>query len=191
MFDRLFKKKPPSLEQQLRDLGAPGVRVLPEATPEALLKDWSRAQFDEAPYMLAVIALGGDLPPLSENLWHFDTECIEDHGAYVTIAERFRDLARGDLPLVEIEDYVDVEEGEARLSFKMDGAQHQWNCGVEDDWVDATVLSRLAELLSKRATEKRFTYLDTGGQDCVIGCFTDDELTRLRKVTGLDWRWLT
>ena len=191
MFDRLFKKKPPSLEQQLRDLGASGVRLLPEATSEALLTEWSRAQFDEAPYMLAVIALGGDLPPLSENLWHFDTECVEDHGAYVTIAERLRDLAKGDLPLTEIEDYVDVEEGEARISFKLDGAQHQWTCEVEDDWVDATVLSRFAELLSKRETGKRFTYLDTGGQDCVIGCFTDDELKRLRKATGLDWKWLT
>lgn len=190
MFEKFFKKKPPGLEEQLEQLRACGVRLLPAATPEALLEAWSQADFDAAPFLLAATALGGDSPPLSENLWHFDTECIEDHGAYVAIAERFRDLANGDLPLVAIEDYVDVEEGEAWLAFTLEGTEHRWTCEVSDDWVDPTLMTRFAELLAGRRTAHRFTYLDTGGQDCIIGCFTEDELKRLQKATGLEWKWL-
>ena len=190
MFGNLFKKKPLSLDQQLRDLQSCGVRLLSEATPATLLEEWSQADFEKAPYLMVAISLGGGQALLSENLWHFDTECIEDHGAYLSIAERFRDLAGGDLPLLEIEDYVDVEEGAAWLAFRLDGASHRWDCEVDDDWVDPTVLSRFADLLAKRNTRKRFTYLDTGGQDCVIGCFSEEQRRQLRKVTGLDWKLL-
>src|ERR1700753_3958789 len=85
VFGSLFRKSRPGLEQQLQDLVQAGVRGLPEATPEGLLGEWSQKQFEESPYLLALVALGGDDPPLSENIWHFDTECIEDHGAYVRI----------------------------------------------------------------------------------------------------------
>jgi hypothetical protein len=191
VFGNLFKKKAPGLDQQLRDLESCGVRLLPEASPAALLREWSQADFEKSPYLMVAISLGGGEAPLSENLWHFDTECIEDHGAYLSIAERFRDLAGGDLPLLEIEDYVDIEAGEAWLAFKLDGASYRWECKVDDDWVDPTVLARFAELLAKKNSKKRFTYLDTGGQDCVIGCFSEEERSRLRKVTGLDWKLLT
>lgn len=190
MFGDLFRKKRPGLEQQLQDLVGAGVRLLPEATTGALMVEWSQKQFEERPYLLALVVLGGDDPPLSENIWHFDTECIEDHGAYVRIAEHFRDLAQGDLPLVEIEDYVDVEESVAWLAFKLDGTEHRWTCEIDDDWVDPTIISRFVELLSRRGTTRRFTYLDEG-QACIIGYFNPDELSRLRKVTGLDWKWLT
>jgi hypothetical protein len=188
MFGGLFGKKW-SLEKELGDLAECGVKLLPAATPEALLAEWSEKQFRESPYLLAV-ALGNEEARLSENLWHFDTECIEDHGAYVRIAERLRDIARGDLPLADIEDYVDIEEERAWVAFTLDGKPYRWDCEVDDDWVDASVLSRFAELLAARGGERRFTYLDTGGQDCVIGCFRNDERERLRKVTKLDWQWL-
>ena len=190
MFGRWFGKKPPTLERQLQDLAACGVHLLPDATPETLLREWSEQDFEKDPYELALVALGGDDPPLAENVWHFDTECIEDHGAYAQIAERMRSLAADALPITNIEDFVDVQAGDAWLSFELDGTQHRWTCEVQDDWVDPTVLSRFAQLLAERKTGYRFTYLDLRGQDCLIGCFRDDELTRLRRATGLAWEWL-
>lgn len=191
MFFKLSKRKAPSLEQQLADLAACGVRLTPSATPAALLSEWPAADFEEPPYLLAAIALGNEDQRFSENLWHFDTECIEDHGDYRRIAERFRDLAVGEFPIEEIEDFVDLEEEKAWLTFKLDGETQRFDPRIEDDWVDPEVLSWFVALLADRNTGRRFTYLDTGGQDCLIGYFSAEELERLKEKTKLNWEWLT
>ncbi len=100
-------------------------------------------------------------------------------------------MAGDDLPLSDLEDSVDVEGKEAWLAFKLDGAAHRWSCEVDNDWVDPKVMSRFAALLERGKSGRRFTHLDLGGQDCIIGCFTEDQRERLCRVTGLAWKWLT
>lgn len=180
----------PTLEEQLATLVRCGVRLRSKDVVDSVLGDWSREQIEAEPYELLLVALGNEEQPLAENIWHFDTECIEDHGAYVRIATALRDMAGGDLPLTEVDDSVDIEAGEARLSFSLDGKRHEWNCEVDADWVDATILSKFANLLATRRTGRRFTYLDLGGQDCVLGCFTDAERIMLSSATGLAFEWL-
>lgn len=126
----------------------------------------------------------------SDNIWHFDTECIEDHGDYAKITHRMLDLAGDALPLEGIEDYVDIEEGEAWLAFNSNGKGYKWTAAVEDDWVDPNILSQFAELLAERNAGKRFTYFDLEGQDCLIGCSTPEQFERLKDETGLNFQWL-
>lgn len=191
MLGSLFRRKPPSPEQQLATLASVGFRLLPEATIDALTAQWSREQFESDPYALALVALGGDLPPLAENVWHFDTECIEDHGDYARIAERFRSIANGQLPIADVEDFVDIEAGVAWLAFTLRGARYRWDCEVSDDWVDPSVMSRFAALLSEQKTDARYVYLDLKGQDCIIACLSADEMKRAKKETKLAFEWLT
>jgi hypothetical protein len=189
MFGSLFKRKEsPSLGKLLEDLAACGVRLLPAATPAALERAWSKERYEREPHKLALIALGGE-PPLAENIWHFDVECIEDDGAYARIAERTRMVAGGDLPLTNIQDHVDLDAGEAWLSFELDGKVTRWACHVDDDWVDPDVMSQFAMLLTERNTGRRLVYLDLQGQDCIVTCLSKDELKRIRKVTGLAFKW--
>src|SRR4051812_27766745 len=106
---KLFSRKTVSLEEQLLILGECGLRPRPDVTAEHLLQFWDRAWFEADPFRLTVVALGGAMEeppytPYSDSVWHFDTECIEDHGSYVAIAERMRDLAQGDLSLTAIAD---------------------------------------------------------------------------------------
>ena len=126
-----------------------------------------------------------------DSIWHFDTECIEDHGAYIAIAERMRNLADGDLPLQNITNYVDVEDETAWLEFVLDAKKYHWDLQVEDDWVDTEIFGKFIELLANRSSNKKYTYLDLRGQDCLIGCCTSEELAKLRKVTELDIEWLS
>ena len=142
------------VETQLQTLAQCGIRLVPDVTLDRMLKVFDRAHYEREPYVLLLCALGSELEVepyrfASDDIWHFDTECIEDHKDYVRIAERLRDLAGGDLPLDEITDYVDIEEGEAWLSFRLDGQRVRWEAEVEGDWVDETILSRFAELLHK------------------------------------------
>lgn len=122
----------------------------------------------------------------SDNIWYFDTECIEDHGSYVRIAERLQQLAKGELPLEEVEDYVDLDGETAHVAFRLSGNSYRWDAVVQDDWADPAILSRFAKLLYQTGQSRRFTYIDLGGQDCPIGCATPDERLTSKHRTNLE-----
>ena len=139
---KLFKRGPSgpvSFEKQLSTLANCGIKLAPGVAPEALLESFDREAFEAEPYRLLLVCMGGEAESESQagetgypcdNIWHFDTECIEDHGAYAAIARRMKDLAQGELPLEEINDYVDVEAGEClrvglEPALKGEDADHQ------------------------------------------------------------------
>jgi len=189
-------RKSSPLEEQIKTLASCGIILRDDVTIEHLLAMFSREAYENDPYRFLLTVMGGDLEEelygfASNNIWHFDTECIEDHGDYTSIAHRMNELAGGELRMDQIEDYVDIEEETAWLSFKLKGRAFKWDAAVDNDWVDPTILSRFAQLLAQQRTDKRFTYLDLGGQDCLIGCCTPRQLASLNKNTGLNFEWLT
>jgi hypothetical protein len=180
---------------RLTALAEGGVRLAPGRTPADIAIDPGRELVDPDAYCSILVRMGGLAPGrgagyISDDIWHFDTECIEGDGAYVAIASRLSTLAKGNLPLTTIKDYVDIEEGRAWLAFELDGTPYRWEPTVEGDWVDPSILTRLADLLIQRSTGYRFTYINLGGQDCLIGCATEEQLGALRSKTGLTVSWL-
>lgn len=187
-------------EKQIADLGACGILLSPGVAPESLFDSFDREAFESEPYRLLLCAMGGEAETEaqagltghpSDNIWHFDTECIENAGDYAAIARRMRELAQGDLPLEDVSDRVDVEAGRASLTFRLSGREYRWDAKVDADWVDSTILSRFAELLRAGKTTRRFTYVDLGGQDCLIGCATAEDRAKLEGVIGRKVAWLS
>jgi len=144
MWNPFGPKRPATvpLDDQLRVLAECGIPLAAGVSLSVLTRGFGLAAFETDPYRLVLTAMGGEVETtdqggpggyLSEHIWHFDTECIEDHDAYAAIARRLRTLAQGDLPLENIEDYVDVEEGNAWVAFKLDGTTHRWVAEVQDD----------------------------------------------------------
>jgi hypothetical protein len=43
---------------------------------------------------------------------------------------------------------VDLEEQKASLSFRLNGKEVLWNAEVNDDWIDAAILSNFAQLVA-------------------------------------------
>jgi len=192
---RLLPKPRIPLEQQLEDLSACGIHLKPEFSVDTLLESFDREKYEERPYVGAVIRLGGELErepftPLSENLWHLDTECIEGPGSYTRIAERMRELAQGDLPIENIRDHVDESNGDAWVAFELRGETIEWHARMKEDWIDPEILSHFCALLKQESPTRRYTFLDLKGQDCIIGCSTEDDLKQLRKMTGMNFAWL-
>lgn len=192
MFSFFTKPKVVTLDEQLAHLKAAGIGMNAGIQIATLLESRSAGDYEKKPYILLLIVLGDfvEKPPydtyISDDIWHFDSECIEDHGAYVLIAERLKALAGGGLPLENIKDYVDVEEERAELSFTLDGQAHAWQAKVSDDWVDSTIIERLVTLHEQRQSQKHYIYCGLG-QDCLIGCVTDEQLNQLNfllKPTG-------
>lgn len=192
---RLFPKPRMALEQQLENLATCGIHLKPEFSVDTLLESFDREKYEEHPYIGAVIRLGGELErepfiPISDNLWHLDTECIEGDGSYTRIAERMRDLAQGELPIENIRDHVDIENGDAWVAFELHDETIEWHARVDNDWIDPEILSRFCALLSSQNGSRRYSYLDLKGQECIVGCATEDELRCLRKTTGMNFTWL-
>ena len=150
--------------------------------------------FEEQPYALMYAVLGQTIErepwtPITNKCWNLDTEVIEDHGAYVEIVENISRVTNGELVLENIEDYVDIEEKVAWVSFSCKGDAYKWDLKVDDDWADGALFEKMQDLASKYKTNRKFTYFDTGGQDFVLGFSTPDELEKIRKATGLEIVW--
>ena len=184
------------LERQLEELRSCGITMLPERTLNELLLSFRREEYEGDPYQLLLTRLGGEVEAepwgrrFSDDVWHFDAECVEDHGAYAEIAERMKVLAGDALPIAGIRDHVDVERGTAWLEFNLEGQDYHWDAEVQDDWADPAILAKFADLLAARNRGLKYTYLNLGGQDAVLGAATEEQLACLRKKTRLGVEWL-
>lgn len=184
-----------SAEEQLETLSACGISLKPDVSQEILFAQYEPKDFENEPHLLLLVVMGGEAEEepfgfLSNNIWHLDTECIEDHGDYARIAMRVKELSGDELPLEEINDYVDVEEGKAWLAFRLDKRDYKWELEVDNDWVDTRIFTEFDTLLRGRQGNRRFTFLDLEGQDCLIGCSGPEQLEKLRATTALNFRWL-
>jgi len=176
-----------TLEAKLEFLARFGFRLEEPFKAEDLLTSWSREEFEEPGFTLVLVGLGmtEEQPPWRRhcaNMWHFDTECIEDDGAYVRIAEQMKNLAQGSLPIKDIRDHVDIEEGIAWLEFGFQGKFRHIDCKVNDDWVDTSVFGHFVKMLAQSDPDKKFLYYDTGGQDCLLACATNAQLKSLKRA---------
>jgi len=192
---RNFRPARLTLERQLEALRACGLAVEPGLVIGLLEEE--RDSFEGEPWTALLYALGSDEgrgapgETLVPDLWHLDTECIEDHGDYAQIAQGFAQIAGGALPLTAIRDHVALDEGEAWLEFRLHGRDYRWEARVNEDWLDPVILSRFVELLAEQGSERRIAvYAPENFQDMLLIGTDEAGLACLRRTTGLDLHWL-
>jgi hypothetical protein len=122
---------------------------------------------------------------MSENVWHFDTECIHGNGCYTEIAHCLIRLSKGALALANVQDVVFMDEQAASLQFDFQGKRFYWDLEVNNDWVDASVFTKFVELFDTVQSAARFTYGDLGGQSCLIGFSTPEQARTSTALTGV------
>ncbi len=189
------EKKSVSFEEQLKTFERLGFVLNPTIKVDDIDRWGGKSEFDTPPFMTMYITLGQTIErepwtPLTDRVWHFDMEAIEDHGAYVDIMKNLERITRGELKFSNLKDYVDVENKKAWVSFSVRNKAYKWNLEVVDDWADPQLFSKVVELTKILKTKGRFTYFDTGGQDSVIGFETLESREAIVKATGLKIEWL-
>ena len=194
-----FKKKPAAvpvpltLGQALEELKRIGVAIAPSATLDDLLPSLDGGLEDPVDRVHLLCALGGeaecsDAGLLSHDIWHLDAECIEDGGDYARLAERFRVLSGGHLPLREVRDHVDVLNGEAWLEFDLEGKNIRWDLTVDNDWMDPAVYANFQKLVASRTQSGRFMICALGQDSLVL--FGDDKKRRaISAFSSLEFQW--
>ena len=177
----------------MEQLANAGVRVRSGISQNDLLDSLEGTMDSRVDWIELLCVLGSDVERgqferISDDIWHFDAECIEDDGAYVEVVSRFVILAKGALPLTDIRDHVDVVAGEAWVEFNLDGKKEHWDLEVSDDWVDPEMYSRLQKLVTQRGAGKRF-FIAGLGQDSLIS-FGDEQMRQtLSRLSGLKFEW--
>ena len=184
-----------SLYAQLDELAGCGIAPREGLGPGELLARHSDRDYETSPFKLLLSALGLDSEeppylPLSNSVWLMHADCVAHSGDYARLASRMAMLAADALPIESIHDEFDLRRGVAWLSFTLRGEELRWPAKIEERWIDPMILSRFAALLEAQTTDLRYTCLDMGGQDCLLGCATEAQFTALRKRTGLAFEWL-
>lgn len=172
-----------------------GISKRPDVPLDDILFSTGGSAEDSTDYVSLLCTLGGECERgdghlMSDDIWHFDTECIYEEGDYVSIVERLQRMSKGALALSAFVDHVDTEASEAWLEFDFQGTRIHWDLKVNDDWVDESVFTRFVRLFASAPSEARFIYGDLGGQDCLIGFATEAQRRALSTLTGIKFEWL-
>lgn len=186
----------PTFDQQLETFKQLGFTLNPNIdTSDINCWQGGLKEFEDNPYTTMYQTLGLTIErepwtPLTNKCWNFDLEAIEDHGAYIEIMKNISRITNGDLIFENIEDYVDIYEGKAWVSFTCKGDRYKWDLKVDNDWADGDLFDKVQTLTDKYKTKGKFTFFNTGGQNIVLGYSTSEELEKIRETTGLEIVWL-
>jgi hypothetical protein len=176
-----------NLETQIAKLEEIGLGLNAGLTIKDLLEQFDREQYEEDPFGPLLCIYGTETDSVSgvethcRQVWYFDTECIEDHGAYIAIAEHLCALTGRPDALTNIKDHVDIEAARAWLEYTVGSARRHWDAVVNDDWVDAKVLARIMEDLE--AEGRRFYQIDSG-QAAVMLYLDTPTAVKLNELIG-------
>jgi len=188
------KKK--TVEAMLAELVGVGIKLRPGIDAEQLVAPFTRAAVEKGGFEMLLAVMGDEQmdpktfamrDPLSDDVWHFDVEAIEDHGCYVRIVENCCRLTGGDLKLEGLKDYVDVEKEIAWVEFSINGQTERLDLKVDNDWVDPEIFDKLAECLDETGSRRRFATQGLG-QDLLLICKSPEQISMINRATGLRFK---
>lgn len=196
-FLKLNVKKIPkvSFEEQLKWFQDFGFQLNDGISKEDLLAFYGTAsEYENQPWELLYITFGYTAErepwiPLTNDCWHFDTECIEGSGSSIEILENLKRISKNELNFKNIKDFIDFENGKAWVSFEFNDETFKWDLKVDNDWVDSLIFYNVQRLITKLKTEKKLTFYGLG-QDCIFGYMTEREMEILKSKTALEIKWL-
>jgi hypothetical protein len=181
---KFLKKKDVSFTDQLMKLAELGITLNPGIDPTLFLAECSAQAYQKDPFQLLLISMGGEIYKdgqfhiASNHIWHLDTECIEDHGDYVTIVERLKNLMN--IEIQNIQDFVDIENEEAWVSFEYEDKHVKWDLNVDNDWIDSEIFDKFIQLFGTKANRK--LVIASLGQDCLVAYLNEEQLKEINKL---------
>jgi hypothetical protein len=191
MLFSFLKRK--SVETMLEQAAAVGISLRPGTDLERLWAEHSKSDIENRGFLIFLCVMGDDeggaaQEPLSDDIWHFDTEAINDHGDYVDIIENCCRLTSGDLKFERVTDYVDVANETAFIEVTAEGRTERVDLTVDNDWVDEKVFKYLTDRLAATGSKRQFA-AHIPGQDMLLICKTPNEIEAISRTTGLRFQF--
>jgi hypothetical protein len=177
------------LEAQIEQLAALGLSLEPGVTLDDLLYSCDRHEYEAKPFDTLLFMLGVEIErepwgrPFCKRAWNFDTECIEDDGAYVDIVQHLTAVASAESRVSDVRGHVDHEAQQAWLEYTIDGHRRRLEPKVDTDWADADAVLEIMGDLERGGGGRRF-YAKDNGQAQVLFFLDEATACRLNELTG-------
>ena len=178
-----------SLEEQLRVLSDFGIRPRHDDFVQWVSSEWGKS-IEADPYSLLFALLGGQREiqdglwePLSDDIYNFDTECVENNDIYATVFERLAVISKGGFELSDVSSRVNHRSHKASVSFSFNRTKYSWQLNYYDDWFDIRVIGRINALLKSTGSSK-FFYVSNPDQSVTIVFDTDETIRKLNDIAG-------
>ena len=187
-----------TIEDMLAALAPLNIGLAPGRTVVDLTSDWSRDQIEKDGYEMMLAALGSEMLDgktfeskgwISNDVWHFDGECIEAEDAYTPIINRAVMISGGELKLDSIRSFVDFDAGAARVEWISRNKPARHDLKFDNDWADSALFEILDAELAAQGSTRQFFNVPLG-QDCIFICCEPARRSALQKTTGLTLRKL-
>ncbi|MCL2125874.1 MAG: hypothetical protein FWH33_07815 [Oscillospiraceae bacterium] len=179
-----------SLEEQLSVLADMDIRPRHDDFIQWVGGEWGREPIESDPYNLLFALLGGEREnedglwePLSDDIYNFDTECVENNDIYATVFERLAAISKGGFELSDVSSRVNHRSHKASVSFSFNGTEYSWQLNYNDDWFDIEVIGRINALLKSAGSSKYF-YVSNPDQSVTIVFDTDEKIMKLNDIAG-------
>lgn len=196
------------IETQLENLKSCGIELNAGVTVDDLIAqiaqtgdaDEARTAIEARPYHRIIDILGyekhyfagnraGNEPleftPVSNKLWYWDSECVDDPKVYADAVERLDFMSGRVLGLSDIRGDIDFEqESYAYVEFTHNGERVRWDFGIDSDWMSYPVFVNFDALLEESGSGLRlYGNFEDYGQYAMLAAFRDDQYERFRQLS--------
>jgi len=160
-----FKRSKTTIEEQLNKLEELRVRLKEKVNINDCL-EFKQHDYEKKPYILLLISMGSEIPREdsytfpSDDVWYFDRECIEETGDYVRVLKRIAELMKDEIVVTDISDFIDIENNEVQVSFKINRAEYKFSLIAKDDWLDINIFRIFSKVLEEHGSTRRFFFSD-------------------------------
>ncbi|MDD3051876.1 MAG: hypothetical protein PHR06_12140 [Candidatus Cloacimonetes bacterium] len=183
-----------SLDIQIETLDRIGLSTRKKPVIDFLLSELDRTFYESNPYRSILYRYAdlheqadGEWEHNSDDIFMFDTECIEGEGSYVSILEKFKNIAGDSFDIINIKDLVDFDSDTAWVSFELNETTYKWDIEIEDDWFDVTLINKINNLLIDSGNSGKF-YTYSLDQTMLVVFLDKNKVKELNDVTGYNFK---
>lgn len=183
------------IEDQLAQLTRHGVTLATGVTLADVARLPERATLVGAGYRATLCALGAERRDgqgrplfLSNDVWFFDSACIQGPGDYAHVVARLAAMLPQEFAARDIADSVAIEEWRASVSFQIGETRLHWTQRVMDTWIDETILLRINQMIADPDQARHLWQVPLDGQHRLIVAATTADARRLAQNCRLALR---
>jgi hypothetical protein len=188
LWSATHRKRAVPFDDQIDRLRAAGFD-LPDSIVAELQQSASRETCEREPYRAILVALADQdddhtAPP--GHFFYLDTEAIEADGDYVALARKMIAISQGTLTATELTDALDARKKTATLQGIINGNPFRWQMPFEDDYVREEFFDGFRTVMHQAGSGKIYAGLDLGGQDLLVFCVNEEQITRFKETVSLE-----
>jgi len=182
---------PHAVGVRLMELEQCGIAVRPDAHLRLFAEELADVEADDFEQILAVMGrylsdpeAGLESRPVSDDIFEFDFETVDNPGVYRMIVEDCARISKGDFSPDHVSDDIDFDAKTARVDITWRGEKRTYDLAFDNDWADPAIFDIVAKYLVGSEKKKRLAMHEGG----LIVCKPDVELQKLNTTTSMNFR---